>query len=142
MNSTVSAELGIQLVVAHEESTVPLTATLTYCADDPYAVSLSFHSGLDEPVRWVIGRELLFAGSRSPQGLGDVQVWPSAATDGLTASVLNIELSSPSGHAHFEVPAAELADFLRRTDEIVPAGSESAHLVFDAELTALLTASA
>lgn len=138
-NSTVSADLGLHLVVPTEEMSVPLTATLSYSAEDPYAVRISFHAGLDEPIEWILGRELLSAGIQGPQGLGDAQVWPSsAATDDLAADVLNIELSSPYGHAHFEAPAADVADFLRSTEQVVPVGSESAHVDFDAELTDLL----
>jgi hypothetical protein len=139
MNGTVSAELRFQLVVPHEESSVPLMARLSYSAEDPYAVRMAFHIGLDEPVEWVVGRELLFAGLHGPQGLGDVQVWPSSAVaDGVAADILNIELSAPAGHAHFEAPAADLAEFLRRTGQVVPAGRESAHIDIDAELSGLL----
>jgi hypothetical protein len=140
MNSTtVSTELGLHLVVPHEELSVPLMATLSYSAEDPYAVRISFHAGLDEPIEWVIGRELLSAGLHRPQGLGDAQVWPSsAAADDLADGVLNIELSSPYGHAHFEALAADVAGFLDSTEQVVPVGSESAHLDFDAELANLL----
>ena len=139
MNSTVSAELALQLLVPHEDSSVPLAASLRYCADDPYAVLVSLHAGLDEPIEWVFGRELLSTGARGPQGLGDVHVWPTSPGTGDSADdVLNIELTSPFGHAHLEAPAAELAAFLRRTELLVPSGAESAHLNFDAELTDLL----
>jgi len=139
MNSTVSAELGLHLVVPNEELSVPLMATLSYSAEDPYAIRISFHAGLDEPIEWVIGRELLSAGIQGPQGLGDAQVWPSSADASAAGDdVLNIELSSPYGHAHFEALATDVAEFLRSTELLVPAGSESAHIDFDAELADLL----
>jgi hypothetical protein len=50
--------------------------------------------------------------------------------------VLNIQLSSPFGQAHFEASAGEVADFLRRTYELVPAGEEGVY--YDEELTNLL----
>ena len=66
-------------------------------------------------------------------GLGDVRVWPSAS-----AGILEIELSSPFGHAHFEVPSGEVAGFLDRTYRLVPAGAEGDHVDVEAELADLL----
>ncbi|MBV9382516.1 MAG: SsgA family sporulation/cell division regulator [Streptosporangiaceae bacterium] len=149
MNSssrTVSAELGLRLVVP-QQTIVPLVASLYYSGDDPYAIRIAFHVGLDEPVEWIFARELLASGITSRQGLGDVQVWPSAATAaaggeaagaGAGQEVLNIELSSPFGQAHFEAPIPDISDFLRRTYEIVPAGKESDFVDVEAELSDLL----
>jgi len=137
MNSTVTADLALQLVVPQHELSVPLTASLSYTAADPYAVRVSFRADLDEPIEWVFGRELLSAGLYGPQGLGDVQVWPSDA-DADGHGVLNVQLSSLYGRAHFQAAAADLAEFLLRTEQVVPAGSESAHIDLDAELADLL----
>ena len=52
--------------------------------------------------------------------------------------VLNIELSSPFGQAHFEAPAQAMSAFLRRTYQIVPAGQESSYIDIEAELNDLL----
>jgi len=52
--------------------------------------------------------------------------------------VLNIELSSPFGQAHFEAPAQAMSAFLRRTYQIVPAGRESDYIDITAELDDLL----
>jgi hypothetical protein len=52
--------------------------------------------------------------------------------------VLNIELSSPFGQAHFEAPIKEIASFLKRTYAIVPAGDETDFVDVDTELTELL----
>jgi len=139
---TVSAELGLRLVVP-QQTIVPLVASLYYSADDPYAIRIAFHVGLDEPVEWIFARDLLSSGIGSRQGLGDVTVWPSPATgadtgDGPSAHVLNIELSSPFGHAHFEAPIPDIASVLRRTYEIVPAGNEGDFVDVEAELTNLL----
>jgi hypothetical protein len=111
---------------------------------------MAFHVGTDEPVEWIFARELLAAGIESRHGEGDVQVWPSAQscaeTDGLDVigdadtegAVLNIELSSPFGQAHFEAPAGAMSAFLNRTYQIVPAGKESDYLDIEAELNDLL----
>jgi len=148
-STTISAELGLRLVVP-QQTIVPLVASLYYSRRDPYAVRMAFHVGTDEPVEWIFARDLLAAGMQGRHGEGDVHVWPSAQScedaDGLEvieatataeAAVLNIELSSPFGQAHFEAPARALSAFLRRTYQIVPAGRESDFVDVDAELNDL-----
>jgi Streptomyces sporulation and cell division protein, SsgA len=120
-----------------------------YSVNDPYAVRMAFHVGTDEPVEWIFARDLLAAGLMSRQGEGDVKVWPSAAScaanDGLEAigaagtegAVLNIELSSPFGQAHFEAPAQAMSAFLQRTFHIVPPGRECGYVDIEAELNDL-----
>jgi hypothetical protein len=148
-STTISAELGLRLVVP-QQTIVPLVASMFYSGSDPYAVRMAFHVGTDEPVEWIFARDLLAAGIESRQGEGDVHVWPSpgscAHSGGLDLTgspqpgekVLNIELSSPFGQAHFEAPAQAMAAFLRRTYQIVPAGQESGHIDIEAELNDLL----
>lgn len=140
MNSskTVSAEIGLRLVV-RRQTIVPLVASLYYATEDPYAIRIAFHVGLDEPVEWIFARDLLSMGIQGREGLGDVAVWPSAGSKGgAPGSVLNLELSSPFGQAHFEAPAREVSGFLRRTFALVPAGDEANFLDAESELTDLL----
>lgn len=138
-SSTVTAELGISLIVPREDVVVPLTAGISYSSGDPYAVRLSLHVGLDEPVEWIFARELLFAGLRREEGLGDVRVWPSVRSHGgLPGMVVNIELSSSRGHANLEVPLREVSDFLQRSYALVPVGRENRHVDVDAEFWALM----
>jgi Streptomyces sporulation and cell division protein, SsgA len=140
-STTVSAELGLRLVVP-QQTIVPLVASLYYSGSDPYAIRMAFHVGTDEPVEWIFARDLLAAGIESRQGEGDVQVWPSEPADsedgGSDDIVLNIELSSPFGQAHFETPADAMSAFLRRTYSIVPAGKESGFVDIESELNELL----
>ena len=143
MNSstTVSAELGLRLVAA-EQTIVPLVASLHYNGSDPYAIRMAFHVGAEEPVEWIFARDLLADGLMTPEGDGDVRVWPSAPADSPDEerdgrSVLNIELSSPFGEAHFEAPSEAIANFLDRTYRIVPMGKESDVIDIDAELNGL-----
>ena len=137
-SSTVSAELGLRLVVP-QQTIVPLVASLFYSTEDPYAIRIAFHVGLDEPVEWIFARDLLSMGIENREGLGDVVVWPSAGSEGgEPGSVLNIELSSPFGQAHFEAPVKDISDFLRRTYALVPAGDESDFVDVESELTDLL----
>src|SRR5260370_36203004 len=148
-------ELGFRLVVPHQPI-VPLVASMYYNGKDPSAVRMAFHVGTDEPVEWIFARDLLAAGIESRQGEGDVQVWPSAMscaetgdldvigsaepqrTGGPGAKVLNIELSSPFGQAHFEAPAEAMSAFVQRPYHIVPAGKESSYIDIEAELNDLL----
>jgi hypothetical protein len=135
MNSaTVSAELGLSLVVP-EHGAVPLVASLYYSADDPYAVRMAFHVGMEDPVEWIFARDLLAAGLEGPAGEGDVQVWPS---DDRGSEVLNIALSSPFGEAHFEAPREVTAEFLKRTYSVISCGRESDLIDLDSELDMLL----
>jgi len=148
-STTISAELGLRLVVP-QQTIVPLVASLYYSGSDPYAVRMAFHVGTDEPVEWIFARDLLAAGIESRQGEGDVQVWPSPISCAETGDpgvvkpsetggkILNIELSSPFGQAHFEAPAQAMSAFLRRTYQIVPAGKESSYIDIETELNDLL----
>jgi Streptomyces sporulation and cell division protein, SsgA len=137
-SSTVSAELGLRLVVP-QQTIVPLMASLYYSSEDPYAIRIAFHVGLDEPVEWIFARDLLSKGIEGREGLGDVQVWPSGGTEaGAPGSVLNLELSSPFGQAHFEAPVKDIAAFLRKTYEVVPKDRETDYVDVETELTDLL----
>ena len=133
-SSTVSAELELRCVIPHQ-ATVPLAASFCYSREEPYAIRVAFHAGQDKPVEWTFARDLLSMGIVRCEGIGDVRVWPSADTAG---SVLNIELCSPFGQAHFQASVKEISDFLRRTCQIVQAGEEGDHLDFESELTCLL----
>jgi len=104
---------------------------LRYRGDDPYAIRMSFHVGMDDPVEWLFARDLLAVGTQSPAGEGDVRVWPSPVHD---QDVLNISLSSPFGQAHFEASLTALSEFLRRTYEVVPLGREGDFIDIEGEL--------
>jgi len=144
----VSAELGLGLV-GPERTIVPLTAGLSYNCADPYAIRMAFEVGTDEPVEWILARDLLAAALHGSEGLGDVRSWPSAAScdpdimamggGAAGPAILNIAMSSPYGQAQFEVSAKAIEDFLQRTYELVAIGQESSYLNFDAELTDLLS---
>ena len=133
---SISSALQLRLVVPGAAA-LPVRADLDYDASDPYAISVSFHTGPanGEVVRWTFARQLLSDGVAVPAGEGDVQVWPSA---GDTGAVVGLSLSSPSGRAAFEVPLGDVLEFLGRTYEAVPPGGESSHVDIDAELALLL----
>jgi len=133
-HDSITAELALRLVVPGG-TPVPVAATMRYEPADPYAVSIGFRTGADEVVEWTFARELLSDGVRHPAGDGDVQVWPAAQSGG---RIVCLSLSSPSGHALFEMPRSEVLSFLRRTYSVVPLGSESEAVDLDAELALLM----
>jgi hypothetical protein len=133
----VQAEVALTLV-APDGVALEVQATLRYEPADPYAVHVVFAAaeGVDEPsVSWSFARQLLVDGLREPAGIGDVRVWPWS---GQTGPVVALALTSPDGHALFEVPRRTLEDFLRRTFDEVPPGGETAQLDLDAVVGALL----
>lgn len=134
MHTVVERELELNLVLS-PESSLPVPARLTYRADDPYAVRISFHIGTEEPVNWTFARELLVEGVFRPSGHGDVRVWPAKA-DG--RSVVCVALSSPDGSALLEAPASPVTAWLERTLRVVPPGTEHERLGLEDGLSALL----
>lgn len=126
--------LQLHLVVAGEEA-LPVDAALCYRPSDPYAVMAVFHADEAAPVTWTFGRELLAAGLEEPSGEGDVGVWPSTSRG---AAVVCMALCSPSGQALLEASRADVEAFLTASFELVPSGTESAHLDLETTLERLL----
>ena len=137
-----SSPITLQLVGPQSWTEVP--ALLCYEPSDPFAVRIAFGdvgdgSGSAAPedagISWLVSRELLQSGLDSPSGEGDVRVYPAhGATD-----VLFLHLRAPSGEALFEFSRATVGAFLRRTETLVPSGTESSQLDLDDELQLLLS---
>lgn len=134
--------LTLHLVGPRSWTEVP--ALLCYDAADPYAVRIRFGevgatgtdaSVSDDGITWLLGRELLRSGLDRPAGDGDVRIWPAHAA----ADVLFLLLRAPSGEALFELSRAAVTAFVRQTEAMVPAGTETAMLTLDEELQALLS---
>ena len=123
--------------VAHDmfallhEAAAPVVTRWTYCADDPYAVTLEIQTRGDRCVDWVLARELLVAGLSAPAGIGDVRVRPARMGQW---DVTLVEIRSPDGHAVLEVDRDLLRQFVDATIEVVPLGDESAAVDMDAEI--------
>ncbi len=134
--ASVSTELELRLVVPGGPS-LPVVAGLTYSANDPWAVRVTFQTGGDAEgtVEWMFARQLLTDGIRESVGEGDVRLWPSVS-DG--ARVVNLAMTSPSGSALFEIDRNALVEFLQKTYLAVPTGSEEDVVDLDAELALLL----
>ena len=123
--------------VAHDmfallhEAAAPVVTRWTYCADDPYAVTLEIQTRGDRCVDWVLARELLVAGLSAPAGIGDVRVRPARMGQW---DVTLVEICSPDGHAVLEVDRDLLRQFVDATIEVVPLGDEGAAVDMDAEI--------
>lgn len=114
---------------------VEVPTTLGYRADDPYAVTVTFHSqGVD--VAWMVSRTLLLQGLAAPAGEGDVKVYPSI--DDLARAVAVLDFSSPDGRLVAQANAHDMQTFLARTFAMVPVGSEARFFDIDALLSALV----
>lgn len=131
---TVICSPAVFELIAADAPVVPVKVDLTYHSRDPYAVQASFRTGNGQAVDWVFARDLLNDGLVGPAGTGDVRVQPVAGNP----SRVQLELSSPSGHAVFTTCSQTLGDFLRRTFEAVPRESEYSWLDFDLALSDLL----
>lgn len=103
----------------------PITIRFTYDPAEPYGVELLFTAaGIRPPgVSWLVGRDLLITGAERACGEGDVRVTTYSLTDG---DVTILTLSPPESEpAAFAVSTHDLIDFLERTEELVPLGTES-----------------
>ncbi|MGW7817720.1 SsgA family sporulation/cell division regulator [Streptomyces puniciscabiei] len=134
---TVVRAVTAQLVVSRTYSQ-PLCMRLRYEPADPYVVRAAFFIHSDEPVEWVLGRDLLADGLNGCAGHGDVRIW-SAADRGDPA--MYIALGSRAGTALIEVPLHDVKTFLERTEALVPRGTESGRIDWHAELAYLLSQS-
>jgi hypothetical protein len=135
--TTLVSSLKFRMKTPHPGLYIQLTATLTYEVSDPFAVSLAFDVGEDvPPVVWIFSRGLLLSTATAPGDEGDVQVWTAPGEFG--KPVLNVAISSPFGHAHFETEVADIQKFVDWTASLVPFGEESSFADIDSELAGLL----
>jgi hypothetical protein len=133
-SDTVEAQQELRLV-GPGYVIVPMTGTLRYRREDPYAVELTIDLVTDARTRWTFGRDLLTAALRGPAGTGEVQAWPLA---GAGEKLLTITLGPPGGCTRYEVGAAAVEAFLARSYDLVPAGTEADRLDLDTAISQLL----
>jgi hypothetical protein len=116
----------------------PVRVNLRYTADDPHAVILDIatpqRSGW---VRWQMARDLLADGLNAPTGEGDVHVSPVEVAPGERGDTVAVELSSPEGVVLLVFDRAPLEKVLDEIECLVPAGTESDRIDWDAEFAAL-----
>ncbi|MGV9562515.1 SsgA family sporulation/cell division regulator [Streptomyces sp. NPDC003480] len=126
--------VAAQLVVSRDCS-VPLSMRLRYEPTDPYVVRACFFTDTDEPVEWILGRDLLADGLKGSAGEGDIRIWSAV---GRGDREMYIALGSSAGTALLEVPVRDVMTFLEDTEALVPQGTESGHIDWDTELANLL----
>ncbi|MEV0746488.1 SsgA family sporulation/cell division regulator [Streptomyces sp. NBC_01220] len=133
--STVIEQSVQARMVASAPQMETLPAVLSYDRTDPFAVRMAFPAPATlegTEVSWEFSRELLTAGMDASAGVGDVRVRPF----GYDRTVL--EFHAAEGIAMVHVRTAELRRFLRRAQELVPAGEEHRFLDVDRSLAHLL----
>ncbi|MFG3136936.1 SsgA family sporulation/cell division regulator [Streptomyces sp. NPDC048211] len=136
--STVIEQSVQARMVASAPQMETLPAVLSYDRTDPFAVRMAFPAPATlrgTEVSWEFSRELLATGMDAPAGVGDVRVRPF----GYDRTVL--EFHAAEGIAMVHVRTAELRRFLRRAQQLVPAGAEHRFLDLDRNLTDLLDGS-
>jgi hypothetical protein len=131
---TVICSPAVFELIGPDSSAVPVNVELTYDSRDPYAVQATFRTGQGTAVDWVFARDLLADGLVAAAGSGDVRVQPMPSDPGR----VELELTSPSGHALFTTCRSTLGGFLNRTYHAVPATTEYSWLDFDLALSELL----
>ena len=131
---TVICSPAVFELITPDAPAVPVKVDLSYHSRDPFAVQATFRTGHGSAVEWVFARDLLHDGLITASGSGDVHVQPMP----LNPNRVQLELSSPSGHAVFTTCAQTLGDFLHRTYDAVPPGCEYSWLDFDVALSELL----
>lgn len=136
-DATVAHALPMHAFVA-DSGMAPITVELQYDPADPYAVTAVFH-GDDEPVQWLLGRDLLHEGTRMATGRGDVHVWPSLGPTG--DWVVVVELTSPDGRVMVQAERDAVDAFLEASARLVPYGAESAYCDVDTLIADLLASS-
>lgn len=112
---------------------VPLAAEFCYDMTDPYAVRLTFSVSGSKPVKWVFARMLLEHGMNRPVGIGSVVVRPAHSRSNRNMRIV-LKAITDDGVALIGISALEVAEFLRRSYRLVPAGAESLHVDLDREL--------
>ncbi|MEV7077872.1 SsgA family sporulation/cell division regulator [Streptomyces sp. NPDC093516] len=95
----------------------------TYDTSDPLAVTLVLDSDGERPVRWIFCRQLLADGLVARVGEGEVVLWPLFDSDGERASFC-VRVGGGDRTALFEIPGEPVVQWLARTWEMVPRGTE------------------
>ncbi|MFJ7497290.1 SsgA family sporulation/cell division regulator [Streptomyces sp. NPDC097727] len=113
----------------------PVRAEFRFDPGTPMVVSLTLTPWHGAAVTWRIGRELLYRGLYEESGEGDVQAWPTQCEEGDAAWLL---LESGESSAVFELPVAEVEEWLDASYGIVSAEAEADALDWDTFIGELL----
>lgn len=132
-HTTITA-LAIFSLLGEDGVATPVPAQLLYSTQDPFALAISFATAPDRAVEWLVDRDLLASGITTNAGEGDMRIMPAPNQPELVL----IELDSPSGRATLKTLAIDLTEFLHRTYDLVPEGTEELWTDMDALLIQLL----
>ncbi|MGW0812763.1 SsgA family sporulation/cell division regulator [Streptomyces viridiviolaceus] len=105
------------------ELSLDLNCEFTYDTSDPLAVTLVLDSDGERPVRWIFCRQLLADGLVARVGEGEVVLWPLFDSDG-ERSTFCLRVGGGDRTALFEIPIEPIGQWLARTWEMVPRGTE------------------
>lgn len=101
---------------------VIIPSILRYDPRDPLVLHLTFFGA--KTANWVIGRDLIATGMRTPAGLADIKITRSGQH-------LHLKLTSHDGTGVLVTPADDIEMFLNVTYDAVPGGSEDIDLDLD-----------
>jgi hypothetical protein len=109
---------------------------LAWWPHDPLAVALTLTAQPDHPALprgdWVVLRDFLRYGLEEATGEGEVRIRPDHQSDRLC-----LDLQRPGRAACVSVPRPLIAEFLRRTEAVVPFGEERSAEAIEALLARL-----
>lgn len=115
----------------------PMPLILCYERDYPFEVTVTFPPAKSSPVSWLLTRDLLNDGRLGLQSIvGDLAVTP--ANDPVLGDAVQLRLTSPAGKAALWLPERDVTAFLAATYALVPAGTETQLVDWDAAIAALI----
>ncbi|HEV2777821.1 MAG TPA: SsgA family sporulation/cell division regulator [Actinophytocola sp.] len=123
---TADSVYTIELVALADD--LPVRSRWSYDPTEPFTIAVSFQTEDDVWVQWVFARDLLVNGLVGSAGIGDVRLRPRRTT---SRTALQLEISSPEGHALLELDRESVQRFLEATTTLVPLGEESDHFDID-----------
>lgn len=101
---------------------------LCYRVDDPFCVQIWFDNGEGQPNIWQTTRDMLYNGMHYAVGMGDVRIRPfvyKMYAPSLAFTMFGFQ-GTVKAKAVLTVSARDVQVFLRRTERLVPVGSEEA----------------
>lgn len=119
------------LVTSGQEILIP--TRLSYEDTDPFAVSLELELP-DETICWQLSRDLLLAGTKVNNWVGEGDVLLRRRDD----QYLSVHLRSPSGQVTLLLPGETVSDFCHATADWVRLGRENNKDIVGNELDDLL----
>lgn len=121
-------------VLQSDDSKKPVWVELVYASIDPYAVAMTFKAE-GQTHRWLVGRDLLLAGSSDTFGVGNGDVGIKCDTRHLW---LKLDPHDGQAAAIVLMPLAWVRGFLAKIYGLIPAGCESDYLDVDRDIRELL----